>query len=227
MGLTNAIPEVLKTTGSMINTATPLRESIDNYTQNQIKKKVNERIGIPKTGIFSNVKNGINSSLNNIIRDGDAKETLARNRKFLIYFSLEKILTAISVVLVICYTVFILVMHHNAKSNVEKKSVEFSHEVLWGSAGTDGTLYYISKLMFGFVVLMCAGKFLFTLIKTNTYIFDSKEDIERRDATREAKIKADAKKIADAEKQVTDERERNAKENKYISFNPADVMEVD
>ena len=192
MGLTNIVPAILGKTNNAINNITPLSKSVNEYAKIQAIKTVKNNK--EKTGIFSNVKNSINSSLNNIIRDGDAKEALARNRKFLIYFSLEKILTAISVVLVICYTVFILVMHHNAKSRVEKKSVEFSHEVLWGSAGTDGTLYYISKLMFGFVVLMCASKFLFTLIKTNTYIFDSEKDIEKRDKKRKE----------DAEKKVTE-----------------------
>jgi preprotein translocase subunit SecG len=217
MGLTNSVPAVLDTTSNVISNATPLSKSANEYAKNQAIKTVKNNK--EKTGIFSSVKNNINSSLNNIIRDGSTKETLARNRKFLIYFSTEKILTAISVVLVICYTVFILVMHHNAKSRVEKKSVEFSHEVLWGSAGTDGTLYYISKLMFGFVVLMCAGKFLFTLIKTNTYIFDSEEDIEERDAKRKETRKADA------EKQVTEANK--IEKSRELTYNQSNAIEVD
>tara|TARA_B110000238_G_C15960086_1_gene367015 strand:+ start:104 stop:682 length:579 start_codon:yes stop_codon:yes gene_type:complete len=175
------IPAILNTTGDAISSAAPLVNSLGVILNNKIKQDDGENLTEPETVSemvsknTNNVKTGISSAFHNIIRDGSIKEKLARNKKFLIYFSTEKILTAISVILVICYTVFILTMHNKAKTVVEKQNVEFTHEVLWGSAGTDGTLYYISRLMFGFVIMMCAGKFLFSLIKTNTYIFDTEE----------------------------------------------------
>ena len=52
----------------------------------------------------------------------------------------RKVLFAVAIIFILTYGVIILYYYHNAKNEEETKSLEFTHQVLWGYAGTPGIL---------------------------------------------------------------------------------------
>jgi hypothetical protein len=107
------------------------------------------------------------------LSDADKKK---RAKDILVYFTMEKVLIGIGVVAVLLYTIWILISHRDAKTDKERKSVEFNHEVLWGNAGTDGTLHFSARLIFGLIVLMFTGKYFYYMYKNNIDLFQENEE---------------------------------------------------
>lgn len=103
------------------------------------------------------------------------EERKKRAKMAIIYFTYEKILIGIAVVIIIIYTIWVLLSHKNAETEVERQRVEFNHHVLWGKAGTDGTLHLVARLMFGFVVLLFTGKYIYYVYKNNIDLFQEEE----------------------------------------------------
>lgn len=111
-----------------------------------------------------------------------SEEQKRRVAMVMVYFTMEKVFLGIGILLVVLYTVLILVYFRNAKTEKERADMKFNHEVLWGYAGTDGTLHFMAKLIFGFVVLMFTGRFIYYAYKTNIDLF---QDVDSEDVSKQ------------------------------------------
>ena len=94
-------------------------------------------------------------------------------KDILVYFSIEKVLIGISISLVIVYSIWILTTHKSAKTSIEKQSVKFEHQVLWGNVETLGTLHYITSKLFIFIGMLFVGKYVFYMYKHNKDLFQN------------------------------------------------------
>jgi hypothetical protein len=87
-----------------------------------------------------------------------------------IVLSARKTLIFSSLTIIIVYTVYIVQLMKKTKCSVERQKVRFYHTVIWGNAGTDGTLLFAGKTFGAFLILFTitiVAKNFITLILTN------------------------------------------------------------
>jgi uncharacterized protein YxeA len=116
----------------------------------------------------------------------------------------RKVLFAVAIVFIITYGVIILYYYHTAKTSEEEKTLEFTHQVLWGYGGTPGILQVASQSIVTLLTVLI-GVFAFkkfmseneTLLNTaKQYITQvEKEDDDEVNINCEEKLAAYKKKL--------------------------------